>query len=187
MRQFPAHRFALRHLPQRPQMAVHFGLVQPILLGGFNAALDLRYKRLFATYSHGQGLRFNRRGVRRLEDHAAGLDVRAPWTTGFGVGVILVDELWVAVDTKFHNFEVRYQDQVKDYMTVTIGAELGWRFFLWRGLHVAPVLRYWPNVYSSSGRSITFGEGNDAVRHRTMTQGANGLFANVLVGWAFGV
>lgn len=186
LRQFPSHRFALRHLPDKPQLAFHFGLSQPILLGGFNAAVDIRYKRLFATYSHGHGLRFDGAAARR-SDRDAGLSVSMPWTTGFGVGMILVDELWLSVDTKFHQFEVRYEGEARNYLTVTVGAELGWRFFLWRGLHIAPVIRYWPNVYSSSGRSIAFRDGDADVRHPTMSQGFNGLFANVLIGWAFGV
>jgi len=41
-----SHRFTLdAHTPDRVQLAFHFGLVQPIWLHGFNAAVDVRWKR----------------------------------------------------------------------------------------------------------------------------------------------
>src|SRR5262245_14734044 len=59
--QFPSHVFRLEaHQPQRVQLAFHSGLTQPLLLRGFNAAVDVRYKRLIVTYSHGEGLELTR-------------------------------------------------------------------------------------------------------------------------------
>src|SRR5689334_4365639 len=55
--QFPSHHFTLAaHAPERVQLAMHYGLLQPILLHGFNAAVDVRWRRFIATYSHGAGL-----------------------------------------------------------------------------------------------------------------------------------
>src|SRR5687767_8984669 len=56
-RQFPSHVFQLRaHQPPAVQLTFHFGLIQPIVMRGFNAAVDVRYKRLLLSYSHGHGL-----------------------------------------------------------------------------------------------------------------------------------
>jgi len=54
-------------------------------------AVDVRYKRLVLTYSHGQGL--NATSFLGSTEKAAGMTLHEPWTTGGGVGLLLVDEL----------------------------------------------------------------------------------------------
>ncbi len=182
-----AHVFQVKpHMPDRPQLSFHYGLLQPILLRGFNAAIDFRYKRFVATYSHGHGLEIGRApGTLSDAELDAGVEVFMPYTTGGGFGVVLLDELYVLADFKVHGYELRYGSETQRYQTVTVGAELGWRLFLWKGLHIAPVLRYWPTVYSSIERSgVDLGEG--AV-HKPIPQGISGFFANVLIGWQFGL
>jgi hypothetical protein len=186
-RQFPSHRFTLAaHQPERVQLAVHYGLLQPILLHGFNAAVDVRWRRLVATYSHGAGLDVTS-ALSDSEKHA-GLTLREPWTTGGGVGVLLIDELWVLADVKVHHFEPELAAERASYTTMTLGGEVGWRFFVWKGFNIGVVGRYWPNVWSSAknGVPLTSSSGQPFV-HQPAHQGASGLFANVLVGWAFGL
>jgi hypothetical protein len=65
--------------------------------------VDVRYKRLLLTYSHGAGLDVS--SLANATEKAAGMVIREPWTTGGGVGAILVDELWVLADLKAHHFE----------------------------------------------------------------------------------
>jgi hypothetical protein len=182
---FLSHRFQLAaHAPERPQLAFHFGLVQPILLHGFNAAVDVRYKRLLLSYSHGQGLDVTR--FTSTRERAAGMTLREPWTTGGGIGVTLIDELWLMADLKVHRFEAELGAEQRGYTTITAGAELGYRLFLWRGLNVALVARYWPNVYASSGRGVVLHDKQgERLTHKPMQQGSAGFFLNVLVGWAF--
>src|SRR5437763_854134 len=56
--QFPSHVFQLKaHTTDRVQLDFNYGLNQPVLGHGFNSAVEVRWKRLVATYSHGQGLR----------------------------------------------------------------------------------------------------------------------------------
>ena len=43
---------------------------------GFNAAVEVRYRRLIATYSHGQGLDYAR--FETDEERAAGASVKLP-------------------------------------------------------------------------------------------------------------
>jgi hypothetical protein len=95
--QFPSHVFRWRaHAPERVQLGFTYGLNQPILTHGFNAAIEVRYKRLVATYSHGQGLDYAR--FETSGERAAGAAVKLPWTTGGGVGVLLIDELWILAE-----------------------------------------------------------------------------------------
>jgi len=183
--QFPSHVFQLAaHQPPGVQLGFHFGLLQPIVMQGLNVALDLRYKRLLLTYSHGHGLDATRFTSAREQE--ADMTLRMPWTTGGGIGAVLIDELWLLADLKVHRFEAAVGVEQSAYTTVTFGAELGWRYFLWRGLNIALVLRYWPNVYASSGKGVVLHDkqGQPFV-HKPQEQGASGFFANVLVGWSF--
>lgn len=183
--QFPSHVFQWEaRAPQRVQIGFTYGLSQPILTHGFNAAVDVRYKRLIATYSHGQGLDYAR--FETDQEKTAGVAVKLPWTTGGGVGLVLIDELWILADFKVHHFTVDTAVDHLAYTTMTIGAELGWRYFIWKGFNVELVARYWPNVYSTSGKGVTLHDQSGAAfLDAPEKQGDAGFLANVLVGWAF--
>jgi hypothetical protein len=183
--QFPSHVFQLAaHQPERVQLAFHYGLVQPILLHGFNAAVDVRYRRMVLTYSHGQGLDATR--FESPSEKSAGMTLHEPWTTGGGAGILLIDELWVLADFKVHRLEAETASDRATYTNVTVGVELGYRYFLWKGLNVGLVARYWPNVYSSAGHGVTLHDpSGKAFVHEPLEQGYKGFFANVLLGWAF--
>jgi hypothetical protein len=183
--QFPSHVFSLEaHQPRGVQLGFNYGLNQPIVLHGYNSAVEVRYKRLVLTYSHGQGLDYAR--FETPAEKAAGATVGLPWSTGGGVGVLLIDELWLLADVKVHHFVVDTPVDHDAYSTVTVGAELGWRFFVWKGFNIAFVARYWPNVYSTSGSGVTLhdAQGKPFVEPPAV-QGESGCLANVLVGWAF--
>ena len=179
---FPSHRFSLSpHLPERPQLAFHFGLIQPILFRGSNAAVDLRMGRLVLTYSHGQGLDYSASPTLGLtrEERDADLSLHSPWTTGGGAGITLLDELYLLIDVKAHRYHARVADQQAAYTTVSVGAELGWRFFFWKGLFLQAMLRFWPNVWTSlPNDAVTLGP----LRHQARDLG---FFANASLGWAF--
>jgi hypothetical protein len=183
--QFPSHILQWEaHAPRRVQIGFTYGLSQPILTHGFNAAVDVRYQRLVATYSHGQGLDYARFETDR--EKTAGAAVKLPWTTGGGVGLLLIDELWILADFKVHHFQVDTAVDHLAYTTVTIGAELGWRYFIWKGFNVELVARYWPNVYSTSGKGVSLhDQSGTAFLDPPEKQGDAGFLANVLVGWAF--
>jgi hypothetical protein len=104
-------------------------------------------------------------------DRAAGAHLLSPWTTGGGVGVILLDELWVLVDFKVHRYQVSLGTAGAAYSTVSLGGEIGWRYFLWRGAFVQPVIRYWPTIYSSvDGGAVQLGSyRHQGHRHRLRT------------------
>lgn len=184
--QFPSHVFQwTAHTTDRVQLDFNYGLNQPILGHGFNSAVEVRYKRLVATYSHGQGLSYGA-SFESGPEKATGASVKLPWTTGGGVGVILIDELWILADLKVHRFDIDTAIDHVSYTNVTLGAELGWRYFIWKGLNVQLVARYWPNVYSTAGKGITLHDSNGrAFLDPPAVQGEAGFLGNVLVGWAF--
>lgn len=179
---FPSHQFQLApRYPERVQLAFHYGLIQPMLFGGFNAAVDLRHGPFVLTYSHGEGLDYSASPELGLEaqEADAGMTLRSPWTTGGGIGVVLMDELYVLLDVKGHRYEAALGGEQVEYTTVSVGGELGWRFFVWHGLFAQPMLRFWPNVWTSlPGGSVELA----GVRHEAKNLGA---FANVSIGWAF--
>ncbi|MCU0698757.1 MAG: hypothetical protein MUC96_19825 [Myxococcaceae bacterium] len=181
LEKFISHRFQLEAHQPGLQLAFHAGLLQPLFVQGFNAAMDVRVGRFVATYSHGEGLDGVGQSALLEPEKAAGANLGLTWSTGGGVGVTLIDELYVLVDFKVHRYAFSVGAERSDYTTFTIGGELGYRFFLWKGLHVAPVIRYWPTVWTSAPQGVNVG----GLTHQPVAQGASGFFANILIGWAF--
>ncbi|MCA2978949.1 MAG: hypothetical protein INH41_00410 [Myxococcaceae bacterium] len=181
LNQLLSHRFRLEARQPGLQLAFHAGLLQPLFVQGFNAAMDVRVGRFVATYSHGEGLDGIGQTALLDAERAAGASLGLTWSTGGGIGLTLIDELYVLMDVKVHRYAFAVGAERDEYTTLTVGAELGYRFFLWKGLHVTPVVRYWPNVWSSAPSGVVAG----GLTHQPVAQGLQGFFANVLIGWAF--
>jgi len=185
-RAFPSHHFQWApHRAETLQVAVNFGLVQ-LALGGFNVSAELRYRRLWLAYQHGVHLTLNNLGslgLSRLalssDEREQGLHVYLPYSTGFGVGILLVDELWLGAEFTASRFEVRVPDsRTASYETYGIGAVLGYRLFLWRALHVNAYVRYWP----TAGNHVTLHGATGPVRHQAHSFG---VYPNLAIGYAF--
>jgi hypothetical protein len=167
------------------EVGVNFGLLQ-LGLGGFNAAGELRYHRLWLEYSHGMALTLNNLGGFGLTqtERDQDLHVRVPFTTGFGVGFTLVKELWLGAEFKAHGYEVNAPGgPVSHYKTYSIGPVLGYKQYIWKGLYADAYGRYWPNVATSlHGGTIAL----DGI-HGTVEHAAHdfGLFANISLGYMF--
>jgi|GEM_PF-3108268 len=172
---------------QTPQVSVNFGLLQ-LALGGFNVAGELRYGRLWLEYSHGMDLTLNNFGGYGLKSAERGqnLHIFLPYTTGFGIGVTLLDELWLGVEFKDHKYQVNAPGgPVASYNTYSIGPVLGYKLFAWRGLFFNTYLRYWPNVATSlNGNKITLQGTNGNVLHDAHDWG---FFGNIAIGYAFDI
>lgn len=176
-----SHRFQLEpHRYDTPQVNIHFGLSQPLLLSGFNAAVDLRRGRWVFEYSHGTNLDYTANpaiGSRFVG--ASDVSLTSPWTTGGGIGYTLVDDLYVMLELKAHRYELESEDTMRAYTTASIGPALAYRLFLWKGLDVTAYARFWPNVWSSRDNVSVGGQTFDPVNL--------GFFGNLSVGWAFDV
>jgi hypothetical protein len=161
------------------QLGVHFGLSQPLLLGGFNVAADLHWKRWVLEYSHGMNLDYNRIESVKLTsaERSAGLDLDSPWTTGFGVGFRVVDELYPMLEGKAHRYTASQGGETQRYTTVSVGPAIAHRLFVYDGFFVNSYLRYWPNVWSSQNK-VDFASG---LSHDPLDLG---FFANISIGYA---
>jgi hypothetical protein len=182
----PSHHFQwAAHDNRVPQVAVNFGLLQ-LALGGFNVAGELRYRRIWIEYSHGLDLTLNdldRFGLSSTE-RQQNLHVYVPYTTGFGLGLALLDELWLGVEFKDHKYEVNAPGgPVVTYNTYSIGPVLGYKLFIFRGLFLNAYLRYWPTVASTlAGGKTTLQGTSGPVVHDAHDWG---VFGNLAIGYAF--
>jgi hypothetical protein len=167
------------------QAGVNFGLLQ-LALGGFNVAGEVRYRRLWLEYSHGMDLTLNDLGGFGLShaERTQNVHVFVPYTTGFGVGVTLLDELWLGVEFKTHRYEVNAPGgPAASYQTYSIGPVLGYKAFIWKGLFANGYARYWPNVASTlSDDKLALTGSAGSVTHDAHDFG---VFANVAIGYAF--
>jgi hypothetical protein len=183
---FPEHHFQWAASDaKRVQVGVNFGLLQ-LGLGGFNVAGEVRYRRFWFEYSHGVDLKLNDLGGFSMTSTERAQDLRivVPYTTGFGVGVTLLDELWLGVELKTHRYEVNAPGgPVTSYQTYSVGPVLGYKLFVYKGLFANAYARYWPNVAS------TLDNGEVALRgvNGTVEHSAHdfNVFANVSIGYAF--
>ena len=105
------------------EVGVNFGLLQ-LALGGFNVAGEVRYRRLWLEYSHGMDLTLNNMGGYGLSptERAQNLHIFVPYTTGFGVGVTVSNQLWLGVEVKAHRYDVNAPGgPVSSYDTYSVG------------------------------------------------------------------
>lgn len=175
-----SHNFQRRAHEYKPQLNVHFGLSQPVLFGGFNIAADLRIGRWVMEYSHGMWLDYNRvDSVARQFVGDTGAGISSPWTTGAGLGYILLDDLYVMIEAKVHHYDLSYRGASVSYTTASLGPALAYRLFLWRGLNITAYARYWPNVWSSASKDQL------TLENERFDPVNLGFFANLSLGWSF--
>jgi hypothetical protein len=185
------------------QVAILFGLTQPLIASGFNIEGNLIYKRLIFDYSHGASLDFTD-DLLTTELQEQGVVVHVPWTTGFGVGYRFTHWLNLRVEPKWHRFEFYYDgdeqnntNRITAYTTFTLGAGL-YAFlqpfrtntgFL-KGITIAPSIRYWPTVSSTlEGDTFRYTNKNTGAVEEIETldpgAGFTPLVFNISVGYSF--
>jgi hypothetical protein len=172
------------------QYAVNFGLVQ-VTLGGFNISAELRYNRLWLAYQHGVGLTLNKAssvGLSKLamspEERNQNVHIYVPYSTGFGVGVFIFDELWTGIEFTQTSYEVNAPDgPTSKYQTDSVGLMLGYRYFLTDKIFFNGYLHYWPNVSSTlDGNKVTLQGSNGSVEHKAHEFG---IYPNISIGFLF--
>jgi hypothetical protein len=194
--------------PEALSVTVNAGLIQPLVLGGANAEVDVRYGHFVASYSHGWSL--DLKGAAVVGDmKAQQVSLHLPYSTGFGLGVThWVSALSSFFDLRFegkiHRFEASYasldgrsKTEIARYSTYTLGAGAYWTYLPFaarsdaiRGLNLSTSLRFWPKVASTLE--------HDAVSYRNATTGKDEthqaanigiantpLIVNVSVGYVF--
>jgi hypothetical protein len=170
------------------QLSVMAGLAQWTLLRGGNVALEYKVGRLAFEVSHGQGLDLNQAGGFDLSsaERDAGVEIRVPWTTGFGVGYRLTGNLHVLIELKAHHYALTGRDPTVrlDYTTFSVGPGVFYTIHLYRGLFLEPNVRYWPNVGSTlKGDQVAIRQPDGSIYEHHAHD--FGLFANVNLGYTF--
>ncbi len=171
--------------PQHQELAVMLGLGQ-WALGGANVAAQTHFGRLALEYSHGQGVHLSNAGfLMNSSEKAAGADVRMPWTTGLGIGLLVTRNLRVLVEFKANHYQLQGGDPSSrlEYTTYTIGPGLFYEIRLWRGLFLQPSIRWWPTVASTFQKGSTLR--NAAGAPVAIAEHSSGVFPNVNLGWEF--
>lgn len=191
----------------RLSVAINAGLLQPLVLGGANLEVDVRWRHLVVAYSHGWSLEL----ADQLGDEMTRqrVTLQVPYTSGLGVGGTyplpalrsLVD---LRLEAKVHRFAAEYasadgasRTRVVDYRTYTLGAGVYWtvvpfggRSGALRGLNLSTSVRYWPRVATSlDGDAHTYFNATtnrDETHHAADIGIANSpLIVNVSVGYLF--
>jgi len=185
------------------EVAILFGLSQPLLLNGFNIEANFFTRKMSFDYSHGVSLEYQGSIITGAvkEQH---LVAHLPYSTGFGIGYRFTSWLNFRVEPKWHRFEIYYdgEDQtlanrVVAYNTFTLGLGLygKWHPFktkdnFLRGIMIAPSIRWWPNVSTTlTNDSYTYFNKitNQTEVHEAMSVGANNTpwLVNISVGYRF--
>ena len=163
------------------------GLIQWTAFGGGNIAGQLKAGRFVVEYSHGQALKLDRVAALGLtsEERDAGVGVAMTWTTGGGFGVQITPHLHVLVEAKAHRYEITgaNANQSLDYTTFTVGPGVFYDLYLYKGLFVQPVIRWWPTIASTYDGKGTLSRADGTTyrheRHDLLP------FVNVNVGYTF--
>jgi hypothetical protein len=167
--------------------SVMLGLSQWMVFGGGNVAGQLKVGRWAFEYSHGQSLHFEGPTSFALssEERDAGVTVSMPWTTGGGVGVQLTPHLHALLELKAHRYEVRGSNpgEVAKYTTFTVGPGVFYDVYLYRGLFVQPIVRWWPTVASTYDDRAVFTRPDGSAYHHQAHR--LDFFVNVNLGWTF--
>ena len=170
------------------KFSVMAGLSQWLLFRGGNLAVEFKTGRLAFEISHGQGLDLNQLGGFALSsaERDAGTRVRVPWTTGFGVGYRITENLHLLVEFKAHHYEVRASEGSSEvtYTTFSIGPGAFYSIYLSKHLFLEPNLRFWPNVGSTLDDHRTLLERCDGTSYEHRAHDF-GFFGNVNLGYSF--
>ncbi len=139
-----------------------FGVIQPLLLEGWNVEVDYRTPKLVFNYSHGWSLDLrDSRVVGDAKDQH--LFFHIPYSTGFGLGYRLTKVLDLRFEAKWHKFRLYYEDEafapdelIAEYRTTTLGFGLYYLYRPFRNkenalkrISLLSSLRYWHRVSSS--------------------------------------
>ncbi len=144
------------------RVSVLFGAIQPLLLKGWNVEIDYYTDKLVFNYSHGWSLELRGSTVvgAAKDQH---LSFHLPYSTGFGIGYRLTQELNVRFEAKWHKFQLYAEDEVfakeniiGEYLTTTLGGGI---YHLYRpfrkqenflkGITLLSSVRYWHKIDSS--------------------------------------
>jgi hypothetical protein len=186
-------------------VAVQFGLIQPLFLHGGNVELDYRTQRLSFDISHGFWLDMGS-ATAVGQQRAQHLVYHLPYSTGFGIGYRLTRALDLRVEPKLHEWNVFYDGDPQDgnhqlvsYKTFTLGlgAYYRWCPFATRsdwvaGATITGSIRFWPTVLSTLPGGAFHYSNRFTGEMETLEPASIGiadtpLILNISIGYTFGI
>lgn len=179
-----AGQMAFHQTARADETAVLFGLIQPILFGGYNVEVNYRTDAWVFEYSHGWDLKISDFEAGLTDDEKnQKLKIFAPYSTGGGVGYRFTNNFHGAIEYKIHEFEVTHAiDGTFKYTVQTLGIGLyyHWKPFKNSGFTVVPAIRYWPTIATSM-------KDNKKVFSTGEVHEAHGfdVAPNIKIGWSF--
>ena len=170
------------------KFSVMAGLSQWLLFRGGNLALEYKIGRFAFEVSHGQGLDLNQLGGFALSsaERRDETRLRVPWTTGFGLGYRLTENLHLLLELKAHRYEVRANEGASEvkYTTFSIGPGAFYSIYLSKHLFLEPNLRFWPNLGSTLDDNRVMLQRCDGTSYEHQAHDF-GFFGNVNLGYSF--
>ena len=184
------------------KFSVLAGLIQPLVLQGGNFEVNYTTKRLIFDYSHG----FNLNPPSTGDFETQNLELRLPFSTGFGIGYRITSFLDIRFEPKLHSWEVYYKDEsqtsaniITNYRTFTLGMGIYYRYFPFRnneskflqGITTSTSIRWWQNV-SSTLENDEFAYNNKITGKTEVSKASNiglgntPLLVNISIGYTFG-
>ncbi|MEL6252467.1 MAG: hypothetical protein AAFR87_10700 [Bacteroidota bacterium] len=172
-----------------------FGMTQPLLLDGFNFAVNYTTNRWVFEYSHGVSLNYEGPALRSAYEGQI-ISLESPYSTGPGVGYRFFSNdilgLDVRAEAKLHQYNVQLnQTQSIKYRNFDLGGGVylqirpfGKSTKAIKGIVIEPSIRYWANVSSSLEDNFTYlnPEGMSSTHNPYPLD----LFANISIGYTFG-
>lgn len=181
-------------LPYTKKWTLVAGLTQPILLDGFNLAVNYTTNRWIFEYSHGFDLNYKSPAL-RADYQDIVLSVKSPYSTGPGIGYRVyakaVTSLDIRAEAKVHQYDIQLNDtQEISYTNFDLGAGIYWQIRPFgksknalRGIIIEPSIRYWANVASSLEDNFLYTT-NEGLETEHLPYPLD-LFFNISIGYTF--
>lgn len=184
------------------RFSVLFGLIQPVVLSGFNIEINYFTKKMAFDYSHGVSL--DPPAIGDVKDQ--NIVWHLPYSTGFGIGYRLTNSLDIRFEPKLHSWEAYYkegvqnnQNRIKDFKTITLGIGVYYRYFPFKnsnskflqGITTSSSVRWWQNTSSTlDGGKFTYlnkttGK-NETLKTPNVGLANTPIIINIGIGYTFG-
>jgi len=183
-----------KKLPYSNKLTIVTGLTQPLLLDGFNLAINYTTNCWVFEYSHGINLHYSNEILKpNYRDNI--ISMKSPFSTGAGAGFRIFAKPILSMDiraeAKVHQYDVQLNDVEEiSYRNFDLGGGMyfqirpfGKKNNALQGFVIEPSIRYWANVSSTLDDNFTYqNNADETIIHNPYPLN---LFGNISVGYTF--
>lgn len=183
-------------IDRQGKWTVAAGITQPILLNGYNLAINYNLGNIVLEYSHGINLEYRDQVLKPAYKDKL-ISLNSPYSTGAGIGYKLIAKDRIGFDiraeAKVHKYVAELTaTETIDYVNFDLGSGAYFQYYPFakqtnalKGLVIEPSIRYWANTVSTLKDAHTYQTENDlAAIHEPYSLD---LFANISIGYTFGL